>query len=170
MTPPTGWQIVKGKLHRELKFRDFEQAFALMTKVAELAEEMNHHPDWSNSYNTVTIDLFSHSAGKVTDGDFELAEKINSILDSNEHLSVEELQRRLKQGRKRVQVGGRYRHYKGGEYRVEDVVLIEATNSVAVVYRPEYAEGLEFTRPLFSWLQTVMVEGKTVPRFTKLTD
>ena len=64
---------------REFKFKNFAQAFGFMTSVALVAEKLNHHPDWSNSYNTVTIRLTSHDAGAVTDKDFELARRINNI-------------------------------------------------------------------------------------------
>ena len=74
-----GWTLQKGKLHREFKCRDFAQAFACMTKVAQAAEEMNHHPDWSNSWNRVSIDLVTHSAGGLTRLDFELARRIDGI-------------------------------------------------------------------------------------------
>jgi 4a-hydroxytetrahydrobiopterin dehydratase len=71
-----GWSLAQGKLHRVFEFRDFRQAFAFMTGVALAAEAMNHHPDWSNSWNKVTIDLMTHSAGGLTKNDFELAGKI----------------------------------------------------------------------------------------------
>ena len=75
----SGWTIAGGKLHREFKCRDFAQAFACMTDVARAAEEMNHHPDWSNSWNRVSIDLVTHSAGGLTRLDFELARRIDRI-------------------------------------------------------------------------------------------
>jgi 4a-hydroxytetrahydrobiopterin dehydratase len=62
----TGWKIVDGKLGREFKFKDFSEAFAFMTRVALAAESMNHHPDWSNAYNQVKIELVTHSAGGIT--------------------------------------------------------------------------------------------------------
>jgi len=71
-----GWSIAQGKLHHVFEFRDFRQAFAFMTGVALAAEAMNHHPDWSNSWNKVVIDLMTHSAGGLTKNDFELAGKI----------------------------------------------------------------------------------------------
>ena len=58
-----GWSIKRGNLHRAFEFRDFSQAFAFMTGVALAAEAMNHHPDWSNSWNKVVINLSTHSAG-----------------------------------------------------------------------------------------------------------
>ena len=74
------WALKDGKLHRELKFKDFGQAWGFMTQVAILAEQMNHHPEWSNVYNQVTIDLTTHEAGGISQRDFDLAKKINEIL------------------------------------------------------------------------------------------
>jgi 4a-hydroxytetrahydrobiopterin dehydratase len=74
-----GWSLVKGNLHRIFKFKDFRQAFGFMKRVAVAADRMNHHPDWSNAYNKVTIDLSTHSAGGLTKTDFELARKIQKI-------------------------------------------------------------------------------------------
>lgn len=74
-----GWSVVKGNLHRVFEFKDFSAAFAFMTQVALAAEKMDHHPDWSNSWNKVTVDLSTHSAGGLTKNDFELAEKIQQI-------------------------------------------------------------------------------------------
>jgi 4a-hydroxytetrahydrobiopterin dehydratase len=73
------WTIAQGKLHRVFEFRDFRQAFAFMTGVALAAEAMNHHPDWSNVWNKVTIDLTTHSAGGLTKNDFDLAGQIQKI-------------------------------------------------------------------------------------------
>ena len=75
-----GWTLVDGRLHRELRFADFSEAFAFMTRVALAAEKADHHPDWSNSWNTVTIDLVSHDAGGLTARDVALAEAINALL------------------------------------------------------------------------------------------
>ena len=77
---PSGWLLREGALHREFVFVDFEQAFSFMAAVAAVAESMNHHPDWSNSWNKVSISLRSHDVGKVTDRDVALAERINSLL------------------------------------------------------------------------------------------
>jgi 4a-hydroxytetrahydrobiopterin dehydratase len=74
-----GWSLVKGKLHRIFKFKDFTQAFGFMKRVALAADRMDHHPDWSNAYDKVTIDLSTHSAGGLTMNDFELATKIQKI-------------------------------------------------------------------------------------------
>lgn len=74
-----GWELVDGKLHRELRFDDFVSAFGFMASVAITAEKMNHHPEWSNVYATVVVDLSTHDAGGVTELDFELAEKIDAL-------------------------------------------------------------------------------------------
>lgn len=70
------WSLQNGKLHLELVFSNFTQAFAFMTEVALQAEKADHHPDWFNSYNRVTIDLMSHDAGSITERDFRLATAI----------------------------------------------------------------------------------------------
>ena len=74
-----GWTVEHGKLHRIFEFRDFPQAFGFMARVALAAEAMGHHPDWSNSWNKVTVDLCTHSAGGLTKNDFELAGKMQEI-------------------------------------------------------------------------------------------
>jgi 4a-hydroxytetrahydrobiopterin dehydratase len=76
-----GRGMVKGNLHRMFEFKDFKQAFRFMKRVALAADRMDHHPDWSNSYNKVTIDLSTHSAGGLTKNEFELAGKIQKIHD-----------------------------------------------------------------------------------------
>ncbi len=75
----TGWKVVKSKLHREFKFADFVHAFGFMASAALLAEAMGHHPEWSNVYNRVTIDLTTHDAGGISAKDFELAAKIDAL-------------------------------------------------------------------------------------------
>lgn len=74
------WNIKAEKLHRELKFKDFVQAFGFMTQVAILAQEMDHHPEWFNVYSKVTIDLTTHEAGGISTRDFELAQKIDKVV------------------------------------------------------------------------------------------
>lgn len=78
--PPSGWTVADGKLHREMEFGDFSEAFAFMTRVALAAEKADHHPDWSNSWNKVVIDLVSHDAGGLTHKDVSMAEAINDLL------------------------------------------------------------------------------------------
>jgi 4a-hydroxytetrahydrobiopterin dehydratase len=73
------WTLKNAKLHREFKFKDFIEAFSFMTEVAKVAEELNHHPDWTNVYNTVTVFLQTHDAGGITEKDFELARKMDEL-------------------------------------------------------------------------------------------
>ncbi len=80
---PQGWQERDGKLHRRFEFADFSQAFSFMTRVAAEAERLDHHPDWSNSWNVVEIDLVSHDAGRVTDADRQLADAIDAVATSS---------------------------------------------------------------------------------------
>jgi len=75
------WTEADDKLQREFKFKDFSEAFAFMSRVALLAEKMDHHPEWSNVYNRVTIVLRTHSAGNtVTEKDRALAVAIDRLL------------------------------------------------------------------------------------------
>jgi len=75
-----GWSLREGKLHRELKFDDFVGAFSFMTGGALVAESLNHHPEWSNVYNRVTIDLSTHSEGGVTALDVEWAKRVGALV------------------------------------------------------------------------------------------
>ncbi len=70
------WQRLDDKLCIELVFHDFLQAFAFMTAVALKSQSMNHHPEWRNVYNRVSIALTTHSAGGLTELDFELADAV----------------------------------------------------------------------------------------------
>ena len=74
------WKEENNRLTQEFTFANFQQAFAFMTRVAFLAEEHNHHPNWSNVYNKVTIELTTHDAGNtVTEKDRKLAKAIDEI-------------------------------------------------------------------------------------------
>lgn len=73
------WEVVDGKLRRELRFDDFATAFGFMASVAVVAERMNHHPEWSNVWNRVTVALTTHDAGGITELDFRLAEQIDQL-------------------------------------------------------------------------------------------
>jgi len=74
------WTEENNMLNAEFKFKDFKQAWAFMTEVAFYAEEQNHHPNWSNVYNSVSISLTTHDAGNlVTEKDRKLAESISKI-------------------------------------------------------------------------------------------
>ena len=74
-----GWELQNGRLRKEFRFADFSAAFGFMTRVALVAERMNHHPDWSNVYNRVTIELYTHDAGGLTAKDFELARALSRL-------------------------------------------------------------------------------------------
>ena len=73
------WSIVDGKLHRELRFPSFIEAFGFMTRAALVAQSMDHHPEWSNVYGTVVIDLTTHSAGGITENDLELSKALDEL-------------------------------------------------------------------------------------------
>jgi 4a-hydroxytetrahydrobiopterin dehydratase len=75
-----GWTLADDRLRREFTFADFSEAWAFMSRVALLAEARNHHPDWSNSWNTVTIELVSHDAGGLTERDVDLAAAIDVLV------------------------------------------------------------------------------------------
>ena len=86
LTTLKGWaldenesRIIKGFI-----FKDFKEAIAAMVKIGEVAEELNHHPDWTNVYNTLTISLSTHDANGVTEKDFKLAEAIEGIVEVEE--------------------------------------------------------------------------------------
>ncbi len=76
-----GWEPTGdgSAIRKEFAFRTFSEAFAWMTRVAMLAEKLGHHPDWSNTYNKVTVELTTHSAGGLTELDFRLARQIERI-------------------------------------------------------------------------------------------
>lgn len=75
------WAEQDNRLKKNFKFKDFSEAFAFMTRVALIAEKMDHHPYWSNVYNTVNIELSTHDAGDVvTDKDRKLARAIDSLV------------------------------------------------------------------------------------------
>jgi len=74
-----GWRVENGKLHREWRFADFNAAFGFMTRVALEAERMNHHPEWSNVWNQVVVDLVTHDAGGLTASDVKLAKKMEAL-------------------------------------------------------------------------------------------
>ena len=75
------WKETDNKLYRKFVFADFSEAFSFMTRVALAAEKMNHHPLWTNVYNTVEVWLCTHDAGDIiTDKDVKLAEKIDALV------------------------------------------------------------------------------------------
>ena len=75
------WSETNNTLYRKFEFKDFNEAFGFMTRVAMIAEKMNHHPRWTNVWNTVELWLSTHDAGDVvTDKDRKLADKIDGLL------------------------------------------------------------------------------------------
>ena len=75
----SGWSIVNEKLHKEFSFDTFNQAFGFMTRAAMEIEKMNHHPEWFNVYNRITIELTTHDAGGITKNDVNLAKILDSL-------------------------------------------------------------------------------------------
>jgi 4a-hydroxytetrahydrobiopterin dehydratase len=77
----TGWKLVDGReaIAKRFVFRDFSEAFAWMTRVAMLAEAMNHHPEWSNVYKTVDVTLATHDVGGLTELDVKLARAMDGL-------------------------------------------------------------------------------------------
>jgi 4a-hydroxytetrahydrobiopterin dehydratase len=73
------WALIGGRLSRRFDFDDFVTAFGFMTRVAIVAEKMNHHPDWSNVYSTVEVHLVTHEAGGITGLDFALAQQMERL-------------------------------------------------------------------------------------------
>jgi 4a-hydroxytetrahydrobiopterin dehydratase len=74
-----GWERAGDAIRREFKFKDFVGSVDFVNRITPLAEEMNHHPDLEISWNKVTVSLSTHSQGGLTDNDFELASKIDSV-------------------------------------------------------------------------------------------
>ena len=75
----SGWSVANEKLHKEFQFDSFNQAFGFMTRAAMEIEKMNHHPEWFNVYNKITIELITHDAGGITKNDVSLAKILNSL-------------------------------------------------------------------------------------------
>jgi len=75
------WKVENNKLVKEFRFKNFEEAFSFMQKVAAIAEKLNHHPNWYNSYNYVRIELSTHDKqNTITEKDYNLAKEIDNIL------------------------------------------------------------------------------------------
>ncbi|MGY5152242.1 MAG: 4a-hydroxytetrahydrobiopterin dehydratase [Candidatus Nitrosopumilus sp. bin_6a] len=74
-----GWNLINEKLHKEFEFDSFNQAFGFMTRAAMEIEKMNHHPEWFNVYNRITVELTTHDAGGITKNDINLAKILNSL-------------------------------------------------------------------------------------------
>ena len=75
-----GWSLEEGKLHRELRFASFSEAWGFMSRVALVAESLDHHPEWFNVYATVRIDLSTHDVGGISPFDIEFATRVNALL------------------------------------------------------------------------------------------
>jgi len=78
------WEYYDDAIHAEFEFENFKDCFSAMSRIAFECEALNHHPDWSNTYNLLTISLSTHSEGGVTDLDFKLAEAIENIVEPEE--------------------------------------------------------------------------------------
>lgn len=76
-----GWKYVDGALESTFQFKNFKDAFSIMTRIAFECEAQNHHPNWSNVYNSLNIRLYTHDANEVTERDFKLAKKIVEIME-----------------------------------------------------------------------------------------
>ena len=74
-----GWSVEAGKLHRELRFPSFVEAFGFMSSAALVAEQLNHHPEWFNVYDRVVVDLTTHDAGGLTELDVQMAARMNEL-------------------------------------------------------------------------------------------
>lgn len=79
LTKLNGWTVANGKLTRTFEFKDFNEAFGFMTRVAMEVEKLNHHPEWFNVYNKVKIELVTHDVNGISNYDFRLASIINRI-------------------------------------------------------------------------------------------
>ena len=76
----SGWSLKEEKLHKDFEFDSFNEAFGFMTRAAMEIEKMNHHPEWLNVYNRLSVDLMTHDAGGITQNDVHLAKILNSLL------------------------------------------------------------------------------------------
>jgi len=77
-----GWEFVNGAIETSFEFKNFKEAFSVMTRIAFECEAQGHHPDWSNVYNSLNIRLNTHDADGVTEKDFKLAQSIEDIIES----------------------------------------------------------------------------------------
>lgn len=76
-----GWELRDGRLHRRFRFPDFPTAFGFMAAVATVAQQLDHHPDWSNSWATVDVELTTHDAGGLTSLDVDLAGRMSRLAE-----------------------------------------------------------------------------------------
>jgi len=75
------WNFEDNSIVKKFTFKNFPEAMAMMVRIAFMCEKKNHHPEWTNVYNRLTIKFSTHDAGGVTEKDFEMAASIDSILD-----------------------------------------------------------------------------------------
>ncbi|MGC6430827.1 MAG: 4a-hydroxytetrahydrobiopterin dehydratase [Jejuia sp.] len=78
------WEYFDNAIHAEFEFENFKDCFSAMSRIAFECEAINHHPNWSNVYNVLSISLSTHDAGAVTNKDFDLAERIELIVEPDE--------------------------------------------------------------------------------------
>lgn len=78
------WEYFDNAIHAEFEFENFKDCFSAMSRIAFECEAINHHPNWSNVYNVLSISLSTHDAGGVTSKDFDLAERIELIVEPDE--------------------------------------------------------------------------------------
>lgn len=83
LTTLKGWSLDDNRIVKSFVFKDFKVAIGAMVKIGEVAEELSHHPDWYNSYNKLNIKLSTHDAGGLTMKDFELAQRIEEIINTS---------------------------------------------------------------------------------------
>ena len=79
----TEWEYYDDAIHTEIEFGNFKDCFSAMSRIAFECEALNHHPDWSNTYNVLSISLSTHDAGGVTQKDFDLAQAIENIVEED---------------------------------------------------------------------------------------
>ncbi len=90
------WQNIENQLHKQFIFKDFKESFAFMTRVADLAEQLQHHPKWQNDYNKVDIWLSTHEAGNsVTDKDRDFAERVDKIINVSQEQTINRLPKQI---------------------------------------------------------------------------
>ena len=77
-----GWSFENGNITKTYKFKDFKETFSIMTRIAFECEKLNHHPNWENVYNSLTIKLNTHDVGGITQKDFDLAQRVEAIINT----------------------------------------------------------------------------------------
>ncbi len=135
-----GWTALDRGLHRVFTFRDFVDAFAFMTAAAREAEALGHHPDWSNAYNRVTVDLITHDAGGITGLDFALAARLDA-------LAAGPAARADRLARGSVSFAGRVAMVTGGAGALGQAICMRLLGAGATVCVPHRdSDGLEALR------------------------